>query len=145
MISVSKRLRTSVAAALVLAGVATLARGQVSGDGGSSFGAPRGMMRIKGSVVCAGCSLEEVHKAQPMENKLYQLSYRHGQVVMKVTEVNEPAVFDMLAWPPRLWVRGADSLLQRLGAEENLFKEMTVVGLLSGTRTLDIFDVTIKG
>jgi hypothetical protein len=35
--------------------------------------------------------------------------------------------------------------LQRLGAEENLFKEMTVVGLLSGTRTLDIFDVTIKG
>jgi hypothetical protein len=54
-------------------------------------------------------------------------------------------MFDALAWPPQLAVRGSDSVLTRLGAEENLFKEMTLIGLLHNSRTLDVFDITIKG
>jgi hypothetical protein len=134
-----------MAAALVFAGVATTVQGQVPGGGSSVGGSSRGMVLIKGSVICAGCSLEEVHQAQPAEHKLYQLSYNQGQVVMKVTEVNESAMFDALAWPPRLWLRGTGSLLQQLGAEENLFKEMTITGLLRNTRTLDIFEVKVSG
>jgi hypothetical protein len=64
---------------------------------------------------------------------------------MKVTAVNESAMFETLAWPPKLGVRGADKLLDRLSAEENLFKEMTIVGILRNSRTLDVFDLTIKG
>jgi hypothetical protein len=64
---------------------------------------------------------------------------------MKMTAVNEAAMFDSLAWPPRLAVRGPDHLLNRLSAEENLFKEMTITGLLHSTRTLDVFDVAVKG
>jgi hypothetical protein len=36
-------------------------------------------------------------------------------------------------------------VLDRLGAEENLFKEMTVTGMLHPSRTLDVFDVALKG
>jgi hypothetical protein len=42
-------------------------------------------------------------------------------------------------------VRGPDHLLDRLSAEENLFKEMTIIGLLHSTRTFDVFDISIKG
>jgi hypothetical protein len=100
---------------------------------------------MTGSVMCTKCSLDDVQKAQPNEHHLYQLSYRRDQLVMKVTAVNEAAMFDALAWPPRIAVRGPDSLLDRLGAEENLFKEMTITGLLYSTRTFDVFDITVQG
>jgi hypothetical protein len=140
-----KALRTSLVATLVLAGVSTVAQGQVPSGGFFLGGTGRGMVQIKGKVVCASCTLEEVRKTHPTERKLYQLSHRRGQIVMGVIAVNESAMFDTLAWPPRLWVRGADSLWQRLSAEENLFKEIEISGLLSNSRTLDVFDVTIGG
>ena len=145
MTTFDKTLRMGVAVLLLASGIATVALGQVSGVG-SSFGgtgAGRSMVQIKGRVICARCSLDEVRQAQPNERQLYQLSHKHGQVVMKVTAVNDAAMFDALARPPRLWVRAADSLLQQLSAEENLFKEMEITGLLSNTRTLDMFSVTI--
>jgi hypothetical protein len=65
MISISKMPRASVDAVLVLAGVATIAQRQVPG-GGSSFGrSSGGMVLIKGSVICACCSIDEAYKAQP--------------------------------------------------------------------------------
>jgi hypothetical protein len=140
-----KMFRTSAIAALVLAGVVSGARGQVPGGGSSFGGSSRGLVVITGSVLCAQCSLNDVRKAQPNESHLYQLSYRQNQLVMKMTAVNESAMFDALAWPPQLAVRGSDSVLTRLGAEENLFKEMTLIGLLHNSRTLDVFDITIKG
>lgn len=137
--------RFSAIAALVFAGVVSVARGQVPGGGSSFGGSARGLVIITGSVVCTRCDLDEVRKAQSDELHLYQLSYRQNQLVMKLTAVNESAMFDTLAWPPRLAVRGPESVLTRLGAEENLFKEMTLIGLLHNSRTLDVFDITVKG
>ena len=37
-----------------------------------------------------------------------------------------------------------DGLFQQLTAEENLFKDVEITGLLSTTRALDIFEVTIS-
>jgi hypothetical protein len=42
-------------------------------------------------------------------------------------------------------VRTADHLFEELTAEENLFKEMTVTGILRSTRTLDVGSVRVKG
>ena len=145
MLPIGKVFRTGVTAALLLAGAVTAAQGQVPGGGTSFGGASRGMVVITGSVVCVGCSVEEVRKAQPNEHKLYQLSHKQRQVVMKVTAVNESAMFEALAWPPKLGVRGPDRLLDRLSAEENLFKEITIVGILRSSRILDVFEVTISG
>jgi len=146
MTTFSKTLKTSLAAALLLAGVTTIAQGQVPSGGGSAFGGgSRGPVQIKGNVVCAACSLNEVRQAQPQEQHLYQLSYQHGQVVMKITAVNGSAMFDTLTAAHQLSVRATESVQQQLGAEENLFKEMEITGILRGTRTLDVASVTING
>ncbi len=146
MTAFGKTIRTGVATALMLAGIAAVAKGQVPGGGFGSFGGEaRGITQITGKVVCAGCSLDEARKAQPDLPHLYQLTHKRGQVVLQVSEVNDSARFDALAWLPRIWVRAADGLLQQLSAEENLFKEVEITGLLNNTRTLDIFGVTIRG
>ncbi len=41
---------------------------------------------------------------------LYELTHRQGQVVMKVTWVNNWQRWRRLAWPPRLWVRAKDGI-----------------------------------
>jgi len=144
MATFGKTIRVGVAAALLLAGITTGVQGQVPGGMGSLGGEGRGMMQIKGKVVCAGCSLEEARKAQPREPKLYQLTHRRGQVVMKVSWVNESQMWSN-SGSSRLWVRAKDRVFQQLAAEENLFKEVEITGLLNNSRTLDIFGVTIRG
>jgi hypothetical protein len=144
MLPIGKLFRSGVAVALMLTGAAAVARGQVA-DGGPSLGVGRGMVTITGSVVCSQCNLEEARKAQPYENHFYQLSHRRGRIVMKVTAVDRQAMFESIVWPPLLWVRGEDRLLARLGAEENLFKEMSIVGTVGNSRTLDVYAITIKG
>jgi hypothetical protein len=105
MATFGKTIRTGVAAALMLAAITTNAQGLVPGGvGAGSFGGEsRGAVQTKGTVVCASCSLDEIRKAQPRESKLYQLTHRRGQMVMKVSEVNDSR-WSYFTWPPRLWV-----------------------------------------
>jgi hypothetical protein len=145
MLPIGKLFRSGFAAGLLLAGTVASTRGQVP-VGGPFFGeSGQGLVIITGSVVCAKCSLDEARKAQPNAPHLYQLSYQRNQLVMKMTVVNETARLDSLAWPPQLAVRGPDRLLDRLGAEENLFKEMTIIGLLQSSQTFYVFDIAVKG
>jgi hypothetical protein len=146
MATLSKRIRINVAVALLLAGLTTSAHSQVAGGGLSSFGGEsRGTVQFAGKVVCVGCSLEDVRQAHPHQHDLYLLRHRQGQVVMEVETVNEQPLWNSLTWPPRLWVRAADQLFAQLTAEQNLFKEVEITGLLRNTRTLDVFDVTVRG
>ena len=145
MATVSKTLKTTVALILLLAGIATGAQGFVPGGGGSFGGEIRGPVQLRGTVVCAKCSLDEVRKAQPHEHDLYELMHRQGQIVMKVTWVKDWQRWRLLAWPPRLWVRAKDSVFQQLAAEENLLKEVEILGFLNNPQTLDIFELTVRG
>lgn len=101
-------------------------------------------MRINGSVVCSDCSLEEARQAQPRERGFYQFAHKNGQLVFQVTAVNQPTRFHALTWPPRLWLRASDAVLRQLTAEETLFKPISITGLLSPTRTLDVMEVEIS-
>jgi hypothetical protein len=145
MATVGKTLKITVVIILMLAGIATGAQGFVPGGTGLSGWETRGPVQLRGKVVCAQCTLDEVRKAQPKEHALYELTHRQGQVVMKVTWVNNSQRWGLLAWPPRLWVRAKDEVFQQLAAEENLMKEIEIVGLLNNTRTLDIFELTVRG
>ena len=146
MATLSKRISIKVAVTVLLAGLTSFAHGQVAGGGLSSFGEESsGMTQLTGKVVCVGCSLEEVRQAHPHLHDLYLLRHRQGQVVMEVETVNEQPLWSSLVWPPRLWVRAADTLIAQLTAEQNLFKEVEITGLLRNTRTLDVFDVTVRG
>ncbi len=146
MATFSKRISINVAVALLLAGLTSSAHSQVAGGGLSSFGGEsRGTVQFAGKVVCVGCSLEDVQQAHPHQHDLYLLRHRQGQVVMEVETVNEQPLWNSLAWPPQLWVRAADQLFAQLTAEQNLFKEVEITGLLRNTRTFDVFDVTVRG
>ncbi len=151
MTTFRKTIRTSIVAALLLAGITTGVHGQVSGGG---------LLHIKGSVVCRGCSLDEARKAQPSQDQLYQLTHEQGQIVMNVhsvnnsptwryfgwpAEINNSPTWRYFGWPAEIQVRAQDGLFEKLAAEENLFKDVEITGLLSTTRALDIFEVTISG
>ena len=79
MTTFGKRLGVSITAALVLAGLTTGAHGQAPGGGVSSFGGEaRGITRFVGKVVCVGCIVKEVQKAQPNQHDLYLLRHRQA-------------------------------------------------------------------
>jgi hypothetical protein len=143
--TVSKILKTTAVMILMVAGISTGAQGFVPGGTGAFGGETRGPVQLRGTVVCARCTLDEVRKAQPKEHALYELAHRQGQVVMKVTWVNNSQRWRLFAWPPRLWVRAKDEVFQQLTAEENLMKEIEIIGLLNNPRTLDIFELTVRG
>src|SRR5262249_37363943 len=146
MIFFGKTFTTGLVATLLLAGFTSGAQGQaVGGVGLSSFGGERrGVIQITGKIVCTGCSLDEVSNAQPNLYHLHQLTHRRGQLVMEVQTVNDSQRWSALTWPPRLWVRANEQILQELAAEENLLKEVEINGLLNNSRTLDVFDVTVR-
>jgi len=145
MTNFTHTLRTGLAAALLLTGLTTGAQGFVPGGGAPGFGiGSRGPTTIKGTVLCSGCNLDEVRKARPDEHKFYQLSHKRGQIVLQIHSINGSEMWDMPE-SPRLWVRGKDSLFGQLSAEETVMKEVEITGLLSNTRTLDLFAVSIHG
>jgi len=135
------------AAVLLLTGIGTaaVAQGFVGSFSGGLNAGVRSPLQINGSVVCSNCSLDEVRHGQPQGQGLYQFVHKNGQLVFKVTSVNDTAKFDALTWPPRLWVRASDEVLQKLTAEENLFKPIGLTGILSTTRTLDVTEAVIGG
>jgi hypothetical protein len=145
MVFISKTLRIGIAATLLLSGITAGAQGDI-GAAGSSFG-PGGAdsVQIRGKVLCVACSLDEVRQTQPHAPALYQLSYKQGQLVMQVNWVSNTAHWQRVVWPPRLWVRGEDGLVQQLSAEANLFKDLEIQGILSNTRTLDLTSITLSG
>jgi hypothetical protein len=140
-----KTLRNSITAALLLTGITTGVQGQVPGGGFSGLGVGgRGMINIRGTVLCAGCGLDEVRKGQPDQHHLYQLTHGQEQIVMQVSLVNGSKEWNSLQ-PTQLHARAKDDVFQLLTAEENMGKEVEITGILRTTRTLDIATVTISG
>ncbi len=147
--ALGKSLRTGAAAALMLATITTGARGFV-GVGmdpfaSSALGTGGVGLQLKGKVVCAGCSLAEAREARhdQWSNHLYRLAYRQKQVVMEVEWVSDSLRWYRLITTPQIRLRGEDSLFEKLAAEENLFREIAVSGILSPSRTLDVHEVTV--
>ena len=140
----SKALTMSVVMICLFVRLTTDVGGQTSGGTPSFGGELRGITQIRGEVVCVGCRLDEVHSGESDEGKLHQVSYPGGQLVMKVTWTNEPQRWSALVSSPYLWARVKASVLQQLTAEENLFQELEVTGLLRDNRTFDINEVTVR-
>ena len=147
MVTFRKMLKTGVTATLLLAGLTTGAHAFIGISGGATGigGGGRGALRITGKIVCTNCSLDEVRKAQPNLYHLYQLTHKDGQAVVEVDTVNSSARWGMLTWPPQLWVRAEDKILQQLTAEKNSSKDIEITGILSNSRTFDVFDVAVQG
>src|SRR5438128_823922 len=173
MATVGKTIRSSVTAALLLAGTTTMTRGQVGPEAGAEFG-PAGdwAIHIKGKMVCTQCRLADVQKLQPNNHQLYELTYpqaqepmptsqyqpysqyhpyieneeqltdRQAQGVLEVSGVSNPWWWNHLPGP-RLQIRGEQSLVQKLTAEENVMKEVELSGVLNPYQILELQAVTI--
>ena len=90
--------------------------------GRSGVGPGRRWVQFRGHVLCVGCTLKAERVVS--SSRLYQLNHRLGQVVIKVTS-GGPAL------PYRcVWVKGDDRLFETLAAEENLFRELEISGVL---------------
>ena len=139
----NKKLRTGLAAALLLTAMTTAAHGFAPGGMSPFGGGSRGMTIIKGNVLCAGCELTEVSKAQPGLRHLYQLTHNQGQVVLQVKTINGSGLWEA-PLSPLFAVRAKDSVFEQLTAEENLMKEVEIAAILRSTRTLDIATVTVN-
>ena len=48
----------------------------------------RGLLHIKGKVLCAGCPLNELRRTASAGRQLYQLTHEQGQVVVDIRSVN---------------------------------------------------------
>jgi hypothetical protein len=115
----SKTIGLGIASALFLGGLTTGAYGLVpTGGSGSVGGSARSVVQIHGTIVCAQCNLNEIRETQPQRNHLYELVHKQGQVVMEVTQVNDPQTPITLALPPRSSVRAPDRVFGQLTAEK---------------------------
>ncbi len=99
------------------------------------------MFRAK--LICTDCSLNEVRRNQPDLHKLIELRHNEGQVVMQVTWINEGSVWTHIV-VRRTWVRALPSLFEQLTSEENMFKEVEIMGVFNRARTLDMAIVEIS-
>jgi hypothetical protein len=143
MTALSKTLAIGMATVLVLTGVAPAAWGQPAPQLPFA-GEFRGIVRVKGYVVCANCTLREVRKNQPALTRGYQLTHEQKQAVMKVEWVNErPWWQSIVGLSRRVQLRGSDNVLQKLWAEENLFEDIEIIGLLRSTRVLDVYEIIV--
>jgi len=142
--TVSYALRMAAITGLFLSGVISGAQGFIPGGGGGGIGGElRGMMVIKGTVVCVACRVEEVREGQPDTRNLLELLRKEERIVLQIQAVNGSSLWEA-PLSARWSVRAQDGVFRQLTAEENRYKEVEITGILHNTQVLDIATVTVS-
>lgn len=134
----------SVGVAVLWTSVATGMQGYSGSRGGFGSGLGKGWVQLRGHVLCADCTLADLRATAPApRSRVFQLNHSRGQVVMQVNREDASLRYH------NLWLKGGDQVFETLAAEENLFKQIAVSGLLREylptAGTLDLATVTIIG
>lgn len=134
----------SLMAILLVFGVAISAQGFKIGVGS---GGDARFLRLTGQLVCTECTMDEVKQAQPAKN-LYELQYGANQKVVVSLDWDNEYYRDgwrhLVGLSDELWVRAADTVLQQISAEENMFKQFVMIATLRKSRTLDIASLRLS-
>ena len=135
---------TGLAVALMLTGITASAHGFMDFSPWQP-GIPGRLIKLRGTVVCTGCSLAEARRLQhnKYSNDLYQVTSQQGQLVLAVHAVSTPRWYDDVTFP-QISLRGEEGLLQPLSAPETQAKEVELTGLLTAPQTLDVSAVVIQ-
>lgn len=142
----STNVGVKIMATLLLLGGASVTWAQPSGGVAPFGGELRGIMKLSGKVVCVDCTVSQVHKAQPQLSNLYLLKrvgHNKQRAVMSIDTVSEPQRWDAVVFPHEVLVRTTDAVFKKLTAEANLYKPVSVTGLLRNDRIMDVQDVTM--
>ena len=131
---------------LLLGGISSSWAQAVGSNGIGPFGGElRGIMQFTGKVVCVDCTIKEVQRAQPALANLYVLKHvgnEEQRAVVTISTISEPLRWDAVVFPHEVLVRSTDDLFHKLTAEENLYKTVSVTGLLRNDRIMDVEAVT---
>ena len=157
MRSFAKTVGVGIMAIVMVTSITPSVFGQGVGGGVSSNAASagtKGLVKLRASVVCANCTLEEARAAHPGLADLYELNHEQGRVVIRVSSVDNSTSSEDesingrwkdVSQSPQLAVRAKDSLFQKLIDKRNQAKELEITGILRTSRTLDISDITVLG
>lgn len=103
-----------------------------------------GMTIVRARVVCEDCSLDDIKKVYtPKHGKLMQFTHKNGQIVVEITWINEHSVWLYLL-KPNTRVRAHPKVFQLLMAEENLFKEVQLSGVVRKSYIFDVAEVLVS-
>jgi hypothetical protein len=127
-----------VTVVVLCASLVTGAQSEGWRGGGLGSGLGKGWVQLHGRILCASCTLETL----PVQHqRLYQLEHRLGRVLIEANSEQSPFPYH------RFWLKSDDQVFATLAAEENLFKEVEVSGLLREylptAGTLDLAVVTV--
>jgi hypothetical protein len=107
----------------------------------------RPLTKMRGEIVCVGCSLSQARRVRPDAIHLYEMRYSGGRLVMNVDWVNQQSrqyLEDVAGLNDTLRLRGPQSALEKLTDETTQYKEVELTGVLRSTRTFDILDVDVQ-
>lgn len=151
---------TGIAAALMLVGITAsegraepgacgvdLERGSIANinDSTPSWSSAGRQVLLTGKVICTGCTLDEVRKAQPNipDTRLYEVTYDQGQMVTELHWINNPWWRDKLITSHKVRLRADKDLMQQVLAEGNQSKELQATGTISHLGTLYLGDIRV--
>ena len=153
MMTQSKLFIAGLGITLLVGGLHASVWGQVPGAGrvGPLSGGVEGSqgedsMGLKGRIICVGCSRDDVRKNQPNLLNLYEFTREQEHMVIKIDEASTAARWEAIAGlSHQITVRVQDKVWQQLTSEDNLFKQIEMIGILSSSRTFDVARVKISG
>ncbi len=119
MIAIRRILIVSISVVLLWV---NLASGEQEYQRGREVGTGKHWVQFTGRVLCSGPTRKAQHTTSA--SRFYQIRHRRGQVVMKIA--TGAAVLSYHS----LWLNGEDRLFEMLAAEENLFKDIVISGVL---------------
>jgi hypothetical protein len=103
------------------------------------------MTFIRGNIICANCTLDEARRAEPKAGNLYEFEHDLGQVVVNVEAIDDRARWEsIVGLTQELQARAEEREFRKLMAEENLFKEVEIGGILHSTRAFDIASIAVE-
>lgn len=125
MRAIHQAMTVSVGTILLAVTLAPGVQRSVSATRGSGPRIENGSVRLRGQIRCVDCTLQDVRTLPPpLPGCLYELAHGDKQVVIEIAPNGVSLPYH------HLWWRGADGAFATLTAQENLFKQFEISGVL---------------
>ena len=125
MLARHQTMTVSVGIILLAVTLTTGVQGYVSATRGSGPRIEDGSVRLRGQIRCIDCTLKDVRALPPTwQGCLYELAHGDKQVVIEIAPKGVSLPYH------HVWWRGADDAFATLTAQENLFRQFEISGVL---------------
>jgi hypothetical protein len=125
MLAIRQAMTVRVGTILLAVTLATGVQGEVSATRGAGARIENGSGQLRGQLRCVECTLKEVRALPPTwPGCLYELAPGDKQVVIEIAPKGVSRPYH------HVWWRGADDAFATLTAQEHLFRQFEISGVL---------------